>query len=159
MAKENIVANRDAAPLEKRMPQTIGKMGGGVEWVVEAIGCNPYRLADAPTVRALCDDVVAELELTVIGEPQVHSFPAPVESSVPGGVTALYLLSESHLACHTYPEHGFATFNLYCCRRRPEWPWQLRLTDSLEADGVSVRELERDWRMVHSSQSVGVSSR
>ena len=141
------------------MPNTIGKMGGGVEWVVEAIGCDPHRLACATTLRDLCDDVVAELDLTVIGQPQVHAFPAAIDSSVPGGVTALYLLSESHLACHTYPEHGFATFNLYCCRRRPEWPWRIRLTEFLAARWVCVRELQRDWRAVHPPQSVWASSR
>ena len=33
-----------------------------------------------------------------------------------GGVTGLIMLTESHLACHTYPEYQTATFNLYCCR-------------------------------------------
>jgi len=31
-------------------------------------------------------------------------------------VTGLLLLTESHLACDTFPERGFASFNLYCCR-------------------------------------------
>ncbi len=42
--------------------------------------------------------MIAALGLAVVGAPQVHHFGGP------GGVTALYLLSESHLACHTYPE-------------------------------------------------------
>ena len=58
-------------------------------------------------------------------------------------MTGLYLLAESHLACHTYPEHGLATFNLYCCRPRPDWPWAARLGDALGASDVRVRVIER----------------
>ena len=63
---------------------------------------------------------------------------APVSIS-PGGVSGLALLSESHLACHTYPEFGAATFNLYCCRNRTRWPWETMLKEMLGATEVQVR--------------------
>jgi S-adenosylmethionine/arginine decarboxylase-like enzyme len=53
------------------------------------------------------------------------------------------MLTESHLACHTYPEFGVATFNLYCCRERPSWPWDERLREMLGASAVSVRRVRR----------------
>jgi len=59
-------------------------------------------------------------------------------------VTGLALLTESHLACHTYPEFGVATFNLYCCRERPAWDWEARLSELLGASRVSVRRLTRE---------------
>jgi len=34
----------------------------------------------------------------------------------PQGFTALILLSESHLAVHTYPEYNSISFNMYSCR-------------------------------------------
>jgi S-adenosylmethionine decarboxylase len=55
----------------------------------------------------------------------------------------LLLLEESHLACHTFPERGFAAFDLYCCRPRDEWPWAQRLADHLGAQRVIVRSLHR----------------
>ena len=78
-----------------------------------------------------------ELNLQVVGEMLWQQFPEP------GGVTGLALLSESHLACHTYPEYGVATFNLYCCRARPEWPWAERLSEMLGARAVKVQAVER----------------
>src|SRR5581483_11234177 len=84
----------------------------GIEWLVEATGCLPERLRDGTVLRSLLERLLRELELQVVGAGHWHQFPGP------GGVTALYLLTESHLACHTYPEYGVATFNLYCCRRR-----------------------------------------
>ncbi len=72
-----------------------------------------------------------------MGEPLWRIFPGE------GGVTGLLLLSESHLACHTFPERGFASFNLYCCRPRDEWPWEERLEEALRARRVVVRSLPR----------------
>ena len=112
-------------------------MTGGTEWIVDAHGCDAERLRDAPALRRLCDGVVAGLGLTVIGEPQVHRFGGP------GGVTALYLLAESHLACHTYPESGVATFNLYCCRERAGLDWPALLREALGAARVTVTTVER----------------
>lgn len=53
------------------------------------------------------------------------------------------MLTESHLACHTYPEHGTATFNLYCCRERPEWDWTENLKKLLGAKEVKIERIVR----------------
>jgi len=37
-------------------------------------------------------------------------------SFTPKGYTAVALLSDSHLAIHTYPEHDTVYFNMYSCR-------------------------------------------
>jgi S-adenosylmethionine decarboxylase len=105
--------------------------------LVEAAGCRAEALSDLDRMRALMGRIVAELGLTVIGAPQWHQFPGPA------GVTGLYLLGESHLACHTFPEVGVATFNLYSCRPRPPWPWQDRLAGALGARTVNVRSVPR----------------
>ena len=88
-------------------------------------------------MQRVCQRVIDDLELKVVGQPQWHQFPGYA------GVTGLYLLSESHLACHTYPEHQLATFNLYCCRSRPTWPWQAHLAMELGAEEVQVGEFIR----------------
>src|SRR3989442_14621147 len=108
-------------------------MSVGSEWLVDAAGCSAERLRDDDAIRFLCEVVVAELGLRVVGEPQWHKYPPP------GGVTGLYLLTESHLACHTYPERGTATFNLYSCRPRPAFAWDEHLRESLGPTRVSRR--------------------
>lgn len=108
-------------------------MKAGNEWLVDATGCEADSLRDLDIVRRACDEVIRDLSLRVVGEPVWHKFPGE------GGVTGLYLLSESHLSCHTYPEICVATFNLYCCKPREEWPWRERLTQLLGASRVIVR--------------------
>ena len=109
----------------------------GSEWLVEAGGCDEEALRDVARLSALFERVIEELGLHPLHAPSWHQFPGPA------GVTGFVMLTESHLACHTYPEHGIAAINLYCCRERPEWPWEQRLTDLLGAKDVRVRRVER----------------
>lgn len=109
----------------------------GTEWIVDAEGCRAEPLGDLAVLRRLCEEIIAQLELRVVGEPVWHQFPGPA------GVTGLFLLTESHLTCHTYPERGIASFNLYCCRSRPAWGWEKRLRELLGACRVTVRQLRR----------------
>jgi S-adenosylmethionine decarboxylase len=112
-------------------------LSGGTEWLVDAFGCDPARLASPAALVALSDTVLSRLGLLVLGAPVVHQFPAP------GGVTGLYLLSESHWAWHTYPESALATFNLYCCRARPALDWSALLASAVGAQRVEVTSLRR----------------
>ena len=109
----------------------------GCEWIVDATGCPGEILRSLESLQAVCDRVIRELGLQVVGVPLWRQFPEP------GGVTGLFLLSESHLACHTWPEHGIATFNLFCCHRRREWPWKSRLKEMLAASSVDMQMVER----------------
>ena len=108
----------------------------GTEWLIEAAGCNEALLRDESLLRDLFERVIHDLGLKSVGSIW-HKFPGA------GGVTGLIALTESHLACHTYPEHRTATFNLYCCRTRPEWDWELNLKTMLGAESVSVSKIER----------------
>jgi S-adenosylmethionine decarboxylase len=123
----------------------------GVEWLIDAAGCQTAKLADVPAMRAVCEEVIADMQLSVIGAPAWHQFPAP------GGVTGLYLLSESHLTCHTFPELGAATFNLYCCRPRESWPWERRLAELLGATRVVITRCERLGLGLSESRELGAA--
>jgi S-adenosylmethionine decarboxylase len=105
----------------------------GTEWIVDAYGCRPEILRSQPALAAVFDRVIHELRLRPVAPAVWHVFPDP------GGLTGVVLLSESHLACHTFPETGFAAFNLYCCRARNRWRWEAALAELLGADGVHVR--------------------
>ena len=109
----------------------------GMEWLVDAFECDAQALADPRRIRALGSELLVRLELNVIGEPQIHQFGGP------GGVTALYLLCESHLALHTYPEASFATLNVYCCRPRAAIDWSSLLAGALGARRVVVTSVAR----------------
>jgi S-adenosylmethionine decarboxylase len=111
----------------------------GVEWIVEAHGCSPDGLRDLNLLRTLFLALIHDLGLHTVGEIVWHQFPTT------GGITGLALLSESHLTCHTFPEHSSMCLNLFSCRPRPRWDFELRLHEYLGAEYVSVRDVTREY--------------
>ena len=109
----------------------------GTEWLIEAKGCDENLLREEDLLRKVFASIIVDLGLKTIGKDVWHTF------SGEGGVTGLVALTESHLACHTYPEYKIATFNLYCCKSRPEWDWEGNLRDLLGAKEVTVTKIER----------------
>ena len=81
----------------------------GIHLLGEWYGCPAdtpvFTRADA--LRDACLKAVEEAGLTVVGE-RFFQFQ-------PQGVTGTVLLAESHLAIHTWPEHGFVTIDVYVC--------------------------------------------
>ena len=114
------------------MRATVGVSTGRTYWI-DAYACDPARLRDVDALRSVVLRVIAELELHPVGEPVWHRFPGE------GGVTGFAVLSESHVSVHTFPETGFAAFDLYCCRERPRWDWRRVLREALGARKVVVR--------------------
>lgn len=109
----------------------------GFEWLIDAKDCQEDALRDVETLRNIFARIISDLQLKTIGDGLWHKFAGE------GGVTGLVLLTESHLACHTYPEYGTATFNLYCCRERPEWDWTENLKTLLGAKEVRIERIVR----------------
>ncbi len=114
-------------------------MHGGIEWFVDGHDCVPAKLRDRTAVLGLLDRIVAAMDLHVIST-AVHVFPGA------GGITALYLLAESHLTIHTFPETGIATLNAYCCRPRVPALWRELFGELLGARDVTATEHARGQR-------------
>ena len=112
----------------------------GLEWVVEAHGCNPGALTDLRKLDGFFRTVIRELTLHPLQKTVWHQFPRT------GGITGLCLLSESHLACHTFPEYGSLCLNLFCCRPRPDADFEAWLREEFGATQVHIRRIERSYR-------------
>ncbi len=115
----------------------MAEMSPGEEWVVDASGCDPSSLASGEKLEALFNAMIDGLALNPVMPAAWHQFPGP------GGWTGYVLLAESHLAVHTFPEHGTLCLNLFCCRPRAAWAYEGELAARFGARSVTVRRVER----------------
>ena len=111
----------------------------GIEWIVDAHGCGAESLRSIALLRHLFERIIADMGLRPVGEIRWHQFPDS------GGITAFSVLSESHLACHTFPEFGSLCLNLFCCVPREPWAFPSELTRLFAARAVYVRSLDRTY--------------
>jgi len=111
----------------------------GVEWLIDLSACEVPPLRDPHAIVRLFEAIVSQVGLRPIGRPAWHQFPHT------GGVTAVWMLQESHLTVHTFPEFASASLNLFCCTPRTCPDWSALLTPSLGHCSVRVTQCERDY--------------
>ena len=63
-------------------------------------------------IRPLMEEIIQRCKLNVVSQCEYQFSPI--------GATMLYLLSESHLTIHTYPEKRACSINLYTCNPRTD---------------------------------------
>jgi S-adenosylmethionine decarboxylase len=112
----------------------------GIEWVIDAHGCDAEALRSPEALRELFDSMIVGMLLCPVGETQWHQFPTT------GGITGLCLLAESHIACHTFPEFGSLCLNVFCCVPRQPWDFDKALTNRFGASSVTVRTVRRTYQ-------------
>jgi S-adenosylmethionine decarboxylase len=111
----------------------------GIEWVIDAHGCDAEALRSPEALRDLFDLIILAMLLRPVGETQWHQFPTT------GGITGLCLLAESHIACHTFPEFGSLCLNVFCCVPRQPWDFEKALKAGFGASSVTVRTVRRTY--------------
>lgn len=80
----------------------------GRHLLVDFYGVAADRLSDGNVLERCLIEAARLAGLTPLGPPMIHSFQG-------GGQTAFLLLSESHIAVHTYPERGFVAIDIFSC--------------------------------------------
>src|SRR5581483_2169049 len=112
----------------------------GLEWIVEAFGCDAGALVNQERLEELFRLIVEELDLHPLGKTAWHEFPNT------GGVTGVSLLRESHITVHTFPEYESLCLNVFCCRPRRATDFEALLKIGFHPVRVHVREVERPYQ-------------
>jgi len=84
------------------MVNTIGR-----HYIVEASGCNPEIINDIRKVEDVLVNAARKAHASVVTT-AFHRF-------YPQGVSGVVVVSESHIAVHTWPEKGYAALDIYTC--------------------------------------------
>ncbi len=121
--------------------QTENGIKMGTHIIVDAWGCPRDLLNNQELIACITKQAVRVSGATLI-DMCVHHFS-------PQGVTATATLAESHLAIHTWPEHGYLGMDLFFCGAgAPEWAARYVILTS-EASTVEIRKVERGLSPIH----------
>ncbi|WP_257303494.1 adenosylmethionine decarboxylase [Geothrix campi] len=79
----------------------------GRHLLAEFTGCDSAALADLDRVTSAMLSAAEASGATIV----THSF----HHFSPYGISGAVIIAESHLAIHTWPEHGFAAVDFFSC--------------------------------------------
>lgn len=79
----------------------------GIHIIAEIRGVNAGKISKVEDIRPILDKSIARFGLNVISS-TFHQFQ-------PHGVSGVYLLAESHLSVHTWPEYGYVALDIFTC--------------------------------------------
>ena len=82
-----------------------GKEVAGVHIIIDVV--NAKRLDDQPYIEEVLRDCVDACGATLL-HIHLHKFS-------PEGVSGVAVLAESHISVHTWPERGYAAFDVFMC--------------------------------------------
>ncbi|OPY55947.1 MAG: S-adenosylmethionine decarboxylase proenzyme precursor [Pelotomaculum sp. PtaU1.Bin035] len=104
--------------------------------LAEICGCDFNILNDIDKVEEILVNAALEAGAEV-RECVFHKFS-------PQGVSGVVVISESHLAIHTWPELGYAAVDVFTCGEKVN-PWDAcnYLTDRFSAKHMKAKELKR----------------
>jgi S-adenosylmethionine decarboxylase len=104
--------------------------------LLELHGCDAELLNNPEALKELLLEAVRRGHGTIVTD-VFHTFS-------PHGVSGVVVIAESHVAIHTWPEHGYAAVDIFSCGTKlnhatiRDW-----VAARMGASGVECRELTR----------------
>ncbi|KAB7705935.1 S-adenosylmethionine decarboxylase proenzyme [Bacillus aerolatus] len=116
--------------------------------IAELWGCNLEKLNDMETIEQIFVDAALKSGAE-IREVAFHKF-------APQGVSGVVIISESHLTIHSFPEHGYASIDVYTCGDLDPNIAANYIAEALEADVRETMEMPRGLGPVQARQKASV---
>ncbi len=108
----------------------------GTHILVELFGCDRKILNDSRKIKSEMIKAAELINATIVSS-SAHQYE-------PQGVSAVVVISESHLTMHTWPEYQYAAVDLFICTDTAD-PWIAfkHLKNTLQASHTSTVEMKR----------------
>ncbi|WP_203361513.1 adenosylmethionine decarboxylase [Bacillus sp. REN10] len=113
--------------------------------ISELWGCNLEKLNDMEKIEQIFVDAALKSGAE-IREVAFHKF-------APQGVSGVVIISESHLTIHSFPEHGYASIDVYTCGDLDPNIAANYIAEALEAETRETIELPRGMGPVQPVQA------
>jgi S-adenosylmethionine decarboxylase len=129
------------SPPDQPVPPGHADTGEMCSYAIDVWVADTGILTDEEALTKIMRDCADAGHAVVLGSAS-HRFPN-------GALTAVLVLSQSHLSVHTWPEHGSANFDLLTCGRLNGELMIARLEEALNPTRVNSTRVIRDVRHPH----------
>lgn len=125
---------------------SVGSVSTGKHMICDLTNIrNMTRLESMDKMHELLENICAKYDFSILAKSQ-HKFE-------PQGLTILYMLSESHISIHTFPEKRYLALDIYTCREYEDDSVYLEIYDALvkwfqcdRGDPIILSRGERETR-------------
>lgn len=115
---------------------------------IDGFGGNPSQLGNLQLVRNLLDRYPDEIGMTKISTPHVFQYEGVKPED--WGVSGFVIIAESHIAVHTFPEHGQVWVDIFSCKGFNEIPAIDKIVEAFSLTDTRINKLERGLEYPHS---------
>ena len=120
----------------------------GPHLTLDLYGCDKKKLDDYDFIYRVLDQMPELLGMHKFSTPQLTKIPIQPNSFDKGGLTGFVILVESHIAIHTFPDDGFASFDIFSCKYFSEETATKYLMERLDAKRIEKNMIERGREFV-----------
>ena len=115
----------------------------GPHLTLDFYGCDKKKLSDKKFVHKILSEMPDNLGMNKFSEPQVTEVPSQGQNSFDrGGITGFVILVESHMTIHTFPEDGYASFDIFSCKE-----FDAESASDIIASKFEAKTYERNFMM------------
>ncbi|MCP4754028.1 MAG: adenosylmethionine decarboxylase [Proteobacteria bacterium] len=110
----------------------------GKQFLAELYKCDQEILNNVEMIQSIMQQAADSCGATIV-DSKFHRFS-------PHGVSGMVLIAESHLAIHTWPEYGYAAFDLFTCSSKLDSVRCLKhIEQKLNAETCIVKKMDRGF--------------
>ena len=107
----------------------------GKHLIIEAVGSEQHLLNDEKLIR---ESIIAAANAGKFAIVELT-----IKKFVPRGVTGYALLTESHIAIHTWPEYNYAAIDIFTCGEKDPMIILTELKTRLKLEKIKITRLAR----------------
>ena len=94
---------------KKSVSETYGK-----HLIIDAYGIEASKLKNYKSIKRLLNFLPGYMGMNVLRRAALHKVQSPGYPE--WGLSGFVMLLESHISCHTWPEEGYVSMDVYSCK-------------------------------------------
>lgn len=104
--------------------------------IVDLYGCQPSSIDDVDYIKNVIHQVCERIGAGIVEE-CYHKF-------TPIGISAVAVITTSHISIHTWPEYGYAAVDVFSCQEDIPGEICRLLADLLKAEQIETKLIRRE---------------